>query len=300
MIDSNVDTPQFKTCTKCGIYKPLHEFHRKKELKDGYRNTCKMCRSEAEGFRYRKTPVSGYKICAKCNGEFPATSDCFWKCGDSKDGFRYTCIKCDKETREQRTEEQKAKDSASKRRYAETHIDQTREAGRRHYHANKHQYHLYYLEHKDQHQESGRRWVIEHREHVRMSARERGRARRNSNPGRDAVIVQRRLARKRSLPDTLTNADWQRCLSYFNGCCAVCGKPPGLWHTLAMDHWTALSSPDCPGTVPTNIVPLCHGIDGCNNSKSNKPAEQWLIQKFGEKKARKILKRIHDYFDSLK
>lgn len=121
-----------------------------------------------------------------------------------------------------------------------------------------------------------------------------------NNPDKTTAMKQRRRARKNNLPDCLNSLDWRGALDYFGGFCAVCGRPPGLWHTLAMDHWIPLSNPECPGTIPTNIVPLCHGVDGCNNSKQNKPPEQWLIQRFGERKTKKILRRIHDYFDSLR
>lgn len=108
-----------------------------------------------------------------------------------------------------------------------------------------------------------------------------------------------RLSRKRNLPDDFTPADWQRALNYFGDCCAVCERPPGLRHTLAADHWIPLSSPECPGTVPTNIVPLCHGQDGCNNSKYTQSASTWLARKFGNRKAREILSRIEAYFEWL-
>jgi hypothetical protein len=113
-----------------------------------------------------------------------------------------------------------------------------------------------------------------------------------SNRDKRRVISHRRLACKRGLPDAFTAADWQAALDHFGGCCAACGRPPGLWHTIAADHWIPLSSPNCPGTVPENIVPLCHGVDGCNNSKSNRPAGEWLAQKYGPRKARAIQKRI--------
>lgn len=115
------------------------------------------------------------------------------------------------------------------------------------------------------------------------------------------IYTSRRAARKLGLPNTFTTADWQRTLGYFNGCCAVCGHP--LYdlfgtHTAAADHWIALSDPrpDNPGTVATNIVCLCHGSQGCNNSKKNHPAEKWLIERFGKRRAREILKRIETYF----
>jgi hypothetical protein len=112
----------------------------------------------------------------------------------------------------------------------------------------------------------------------------------------------KRRAFERHLPSAFTPHDWERCLSYWNNSCAVCGRPRGLWHTIAADHWIALSDPrpNNPGTVPTNIIPLCHGIDGCNNSKHDNDATEWLTRKYGRRKAKKILERIQKYFDSLK
>lgn len=53
----------------------------------------------------------------------------------------------------------------------------------------------------------------------------------------------------------------------------------------------------CPGTIPGNMVPLCHGMFGCNNSKADKDPEIWLIKRYGKRKATIILKRINVYFD---
>lgn len=115
---------------------------------------------------------------------------------------------------------------------------------------------------------------------------------------------QRKRARKLSLPHTLTAQEWQHALNYFNGCCAVCGRQLNDMFgefKAAMDHWIPLSykGDDNPGTVATNIVPLCHGVDGCNNSKHNKLPDVWLKHKFSTRKANEIMKRIQDYFDSL-
>lgn len=41
-----------KTCTKCEKTKPLSEFHRQREGKDGRRSVCKLCYS-AYGREYR-------------------------------------------------------------------------------------------------------------------------------------------------------------------------------------------------------------------------------------------------------
>jgi hypothetical protein len=116
------------------------------------------------------------------------------------------------------------------------------------------------------------------------------------------VNVQRRLARKRNLPDTYTGQDWLDCLNCFGHCCAACGRPRGLWHSLAMDHWIPLTDPrsDNPGTVPWNIIPLCHGIDGCNNSKAARDPIEWLTDKFGSVKAKRISAKIQSYLDIVK
>lgn len=104
---------------------------------------------------------------------------------------------------------------------------------------------------------------------------------------------QRRRTRKLSLPNHFTAHDWRAALDHFNGCCAVCGRPPGLWHTLAMDHWIPLADKQhCPGTVPGNIVPLCHGDGGCNNAKHDHPAHEWLISTYGPRKAVLIERRV--------
>lgn len=109
----------------------------------------------------------------------------------------------------------------------------------------------------------------------------------------------RKAARKRNLPATLTTAEWQYALDYFDNQCAVCGCSN---RKLALDHWIPLSDPrtDNPGTVAKNAVPLCHDRRGCNIGKRNKPAEQWLSQRYGDSHAQEILRRIQAYFDSLK
>lgn len=111
------------------------------------------------------------------------------------------------------------------------------------------------------------------------------------------AYMHRHKARKRALSNSFTKQDWLRAVEYFGGCCAICGRPPGLWHKLAADHWIPLASADCPGTVPTNIVPLCHGEGGCNNSKNDTNPIVWLEWKFGKRRAKQIEARINAYFE---
>ena len=120
---------------------------------------------------------------------------------------------------------------------------------------------------------------------------------RRANLATVRLIASRRRARKKNLPDTFTLTDRQFMLSYWHHACAVCGNQEGLWWTLADDHWIPLSDPQCPGTVPENIVPLCHGTNGCNNSKNDtRNPQAWLESRYGRAKARRIMKTIAAYF----
>jgi hypothetical protein len=62
--------------------------------------------------------------------------------------------------------------------------------------------------------------------------------------------------------------------------------------------------PDNPGTVPTNIVPLCHSDKGsrgrCNNSKHNRDAVKWLVERHGEAQSAEIIRRVEAYFDEVR
>lgn len=113
-----------------------------------------------------------------------------------------------------------------------------------------------------------------------------------------ALSANRRRARKCALPSTFTSADWQRCLDYWHGCCAYCGRQAnGLFAQVHQEHFIPFTSPDCPGTVPWNMLPAC---DVCNLGKNNREPRAWVIEKFGKRKGAAILKRIDEYFGDLK
>lgn len=203
--------------------------------------------------------------CVHANGPtLPSTRDYFYYHKNSADGFQYECIECDKARKKKRraTEDWKRHSREYKRRYRKG--------------------------------DKSKQQTKEYRKRYRSTSE--GRAKRR-------IEFMLYKSRKLSLPDKFTVEDWQRVLDYFHGCCAVCGRQLNdLFgeHTAAMDHWIPLSSPDCPGTIPTNIVPLCHGITGCNNSKGNKDPEKWLQEQFGKRKAHEILHNVETYFESVK
>lgn len=101
---------------------------------------------------------------------------------------------------------------------------------------------------------------------------------------------------KRGLLFKFAIDDWICALNYFNGCCAYCGNPAGLFvfNRITADHFIPISDPDCPGTIPGNMVPAC---GSCNSSKNDKPPHDWVNQTFGKRKAAAILRRIAEFFE---
>lgn len=87
----------------------------------------------------------------------------------------------------------------------------------------------------------------------------------------------------------------QPASEYFEGCCAVCCRSlNGVAHRPAGDHWIPLNKGG--GTTRDNIIPLCDGVDGCNQSKADKDAYEWLIDRFDKRTADEINKRVQAYF----
>src|SRR5690606_39084474 len=97
-----------------------------------------------------------------------------------------------------------------------------------------------------------------------------------SKRGREVALLstQRRRARKRQLPDTLTAEQWRLCVDYFDQRCVYCGSTGNM----TIDHPIPLSAEHCPGTVATNVVPAC---TGCNCSKSDRDVRDFLTKRFG-------------------
>jgi hypothetical protein len=220
--------------------------------------------------------VSTLKQCTKCKQWLPATLDYFHKHSGTKTGLQTMCKKC-------KADYSKTAEQAAYRKQL-CNSDEYREKRRKQYRENP--------------KTKATKREYEQRPEVRAKMRAYQKTERGLLAFRSAS--HRRRALKAGLPNVFSSDDWRRALEYFGGCCAVCGRPPGLWHTLAMDHWVPLIDPNCPGTVPHNIVPLCHGVDGCNNSKQDKRAEDWLIATFGKRKGRAILNRINSYLQAVK
>jgi hypothetical protein len=114
-----------------------------------------------------------------------------------------------------------------------------------------------------------------------------------------------RRARKRGAPYDFTEDDELFMLNYWDNRCAICGRSADFWHWVALDHWMPLRADTVFGTVPSNILPLCHakrgagtvpGVRACNNSKGAKDPVTWLTTRLGPRKAAAKLREIAAYF----
>jgi hypothetical protein len=225
----------------------------------------------------RKRCCSGEKCIHPDGPELPATREYFYGAKRIKSGLSSYCKKCSSSRVCEWARNNRDKNNANKQRWRANNRERYLEKSRGY----------------------TRKMIQKNPEKARRLTRDWHRA----HPEKLRIYTHQRRARKRSFPDTLTVEQWQRAISYFHGCCAACGRQANdlfATHFLAMDHWIPLNSPDCPGTVVTNIIPLCNGQGGCNNSKHDKEPLEWLIWKFGKRKAKVILQRIQGYFDSLK
>lgn len=155
-----------------------------------------------------------------------------------------------------------------------------------------------YADNPDPAKERRRQYAQQYPDKVRESAKATRAKYADKTRLRGRIIMHRYRARKRNLPHTFTRKDWVYCLEFWGNCCAYCGRPAGLWHTLAQDHFIPLSKGGA--YTPDNIIPACHGIDGCNNSKSDNDPKEWLENRFGKRKAKAILFRIANYFETIK
>jgi hypothetical protein len=291
-----------KICLNCGKEKAANaeHFHRHAAKPDGLAIYCKSCAKE-RGRRYRET-----------NPEKVRGSSLRWY-EANKDRSR--------ENQRRWNEANKDRHQERTRRWYEANKDRKAETSRRRREANPEHYREYYRRYREANLERElsrvRRWRKENKDRKREEtkrwreanperARELTRRWRKANPEKAKATKHRRRARERNLPDVFIAQDWQRCLDYWQHRCAACGRPQGLWHVLSPDHWIALSDPrpDNPGTVATNIAPLCFakkdGAGGCNNSKGDRDAADWLNSKFGATKAAEILERVSAYFEWVK
>lgn len=223
-----------KACKKCGVPQPLEAFYRDRKRSDGRRNTCIEC----DKVRKRSPEVV-------------AQSKRYYHSAKGKAAEkRYTQSDKFKETR---------KRYASIPEVAEKIKERSRTAGLKYSRTQKGKETILTYRSRPEVQARRRDYISEYYSTLSGEKRERYLA-------RSRRAVQEREARKKSLPATLTEEDWQRALDHFGHRCAYCGREG----RLAQEHFVPLTLGG-PYT-PDNIVPSCKP---CNTRKRNHLPEEW-------------------------
>ncbi len=253
------------------------------------------------------------RICTKCGNEYPLTADFFQPAKGYKYGFNTQCRNCRRKDARNYPSTKSDKKKKSKSEHAKRpDVIKRRNDRRRERYAKDFEFREYvltsskktriknpevtkakkadeYKRHKDRYKASMRKYYLENRDIFIERARKQ-----KPNPVSVIVRAERRLARKRALPDTLTKEQWLYCLEYFNHQCIVCGRLFDKHHKANMDHWIPLKNPKCLGTVANNIVCLC---GKCNTSKASRDAELWLMDFYPLEKVSQIMERVGTYFE---
>lgn len=301
-----------RRCNQCQVIKPFDAFHKSTRGRFGRNQVCIACRSRAQPKPEAPALPEGYQLCANCGELKPATPEFFKASSRRATGIGTQCRECartySKAWREQKIEQEpdyvarqyashRNENMARARRYYETHKDQHRARQKLWEIANAERNKIvrreYALQNRERAIERVRQWRRDNPERYR----EYNQKWLEANPAKAQIISTgrsaRRRARKKALPVDFTLRDWEFCLEYWHKACAVCGGSD----ELHADHWIAISSPNCPGTVRENMIVLC---EHCNLTKQAAPAERWLTEKLGAELASQKLQSIQAYFEHIK
>lgn len=313
-----------KFCNKCYRELPCDSdhFYKDKSKGDGFRGTCKECRGSKFTFKLRTR--DGYKVCNVCEAEKPRTREYFWAASNCKDGLRGECKECSKKQASQYYEENKEVIAEKGREYRQANkekiLERNRvyrqknrekylEYGRQYYEENKERFaeisklyrqenkeeiskynKKYYKENKAALSEYGKNYYKENK--VRISKQKSMYAKKNLDQFRKSR--QKRDAKKRRLPRTLTIEQWISIKKDFNNSCAYCGateeshiKETG--EQLHQEHFIPIS--EGGEYTHNNIIPSCRS---CNCSKGDRDFFEWypVHENYNEDRERIILEYL--------
>lgn len=248
-----------------------------------------------------------FKKCTRCQNELPNTEkyfyinhstntckNCLKEC--AKNYYQKNTEKRKKQVKQYR-EENRNKVKEIQKKWYENDKERIKEKSKKYYYKNRDeklkyakQYRLrnddkikeYRYKNKAKISEYNKTYNLENAEKVKQASKRW----KQENPEKCVIIKQRRLARKKQLPHTLTIEQWSACKEYFNNLCCYCGEEK----QLTQDHFIPLSK----GGEYTcnNIVPACQW---CNTSKKNKDFFNWYPRQefYSVEKENKILNYLN-------
>lgn len=253
-----------KVCIKCGRELPRNEEYFNKAIRsaDGLKGACKQCLSEYDK-QYRKKNATRLTKYHKDNLEHIAECTKQYRKNNPDKLAKYY-----KDNIEHIIERNK--------QYRKDNIELAKERDNKRYRDNSERL----IKCAKQYRKDNVDKIAKHKKQYAKENMEQGR-----------ISGQRRLARKRQLPSTLTLVQWEQIRKRFNNCCAYCGKEL----PLAQEHFLALSKGG-EYTV-NNIIPSCKP---CNSSKGNKDFFEWYSKHdYYSVKREKFILKFLNYKDGI-
>jgi len=268
-----------KVCSKCGQEFPLttEYFGKRKDSKDGFRNECKVCKKEYNK-QLRLDNLEHYK---ERDRQYHATN-------------RETCNQRSRKYRAEHRDEQiikqrqyyydnREKILEDKKEYHQKNRDVLLLKSKKYWAANRERLLQYCRDYNARRSESQRAKLKKYRENNKDIIKARQREYSKNHRLVFNMASQRRKARLRQLPATLTEQQWQIIKDYFNNKCCYCGKEK----PLQQEHFIPVAKGG--GYEHNNIICACQS---CNGSKGAKDPLEWYPQHkyYSKKREAAILK----------
>lgn len=243
-----------KKCTKCGEVKSLDDFSMCKRAKDGKRSHCKQCRLNTQK-KYREE-----------NPEKVAASNKKWQ-QKNKEKIAVYNKKYNKKYREENPE----KVAAHSKKWQQENPERAATSSRKWNQKNKEKM----AEQRKQYEQKNKEKIAARKKKYREENPEykekiaaRTKKYREENKELHRLYSQRRLARKKALPNTLTPQQWNLVLEHFNGGCALTKQT----ENIHLEHFIPISWGH-GGTTHKNCYPM---VDRLNYSKHDLNPFIWI------------------------
>lgn len=210
------------------------------------------------------------KVCARCGGEFPPTTDFFGRDKNKDDGLKTWCKKCYNEYLREYRQDNRDVINERQRQYKLDNRQVTLDS-----------YNKYAQQHREAISEYGKRYKLENKETLSAYFEHY----RHEHLKERRILAHRRRAKIKRLPATLTVEQWETIKQCFSHECAYCGKKK----VLTQDHLVAVKNDG--EYTRDNIVPACRS---CNSSKKEKNFFSWYPGQpfYSKEREEKLLKHL--------
>jgi 5-methylcytosine-specific restriction endonuclease McrA len=259
-----------KVCSNCKIMKNLNDFHKNRHGTFGRNTICAQCKKKKIEFspailkmanKLGGTPnvnntgveyveIDGLVVMKICKGcKELKKMDFFSPSKVSLGNTKSKCKNCQNEKMRKEYKQNPENRKVQSQKWKEKNEEKNKRGKLKWYRSNREKELNRMKLYREENTEVFKGWWQRNREKTR-------------------VYKERRLARKRSLPDDLTENQYKEILEYFGYECALTGQKKDIH----MDHVIPLSTGH-GGTTCNNIIPLFGSV---NQSKNNNNIFEWF------------------------